>query len=587
MRATDLVCLLLALLLGCTAPPAPPAPTPDGERSLPDAGAAHGGLPDASDVPDWVARVVRQRATPDSTFVPTWGELCWVVRLRPGLPPERVRGAGRAPGVALRAALDQLEPGVPGALLCEFLAGPGIPTRLRSGHVVWRGRTVPAGVAVDIPLVPGACGIEVRFPGARGLALPSDALLDDRSAPDDLIRLAIQRAGYKPFDWEQASSAEVFQTWAVLVTPAGEVVPWKRYGLERPELSQASIERAIVASALRLERNTDKFGKFAYSFTLTGRKPPRSAREYNLVRHAGTAWQMLDLANQYDLPAVGAAADRALVWLEQWLEVDERGARIRNDGKVKLGSQALALLAYVAQAHRVGLEPSRELRAGLVREILSRQDPSGLFLLPEGGLEPSPYFPGEACLALAELGMLEGDSLAIAAAGRGVDALMQRGTDGRGTIRRDNWLPQAVEALHRADGDARWVEYAYALGERITRDQYVPGPGVRDDFVGGMPVGYTPSGSSTAAFLEGLGAACAVLRRARDPRLAELRPFLETGLAFVLQTQVLPEEEFLCRDPFLVVGGFRAGLINGTFRIDFDQHAIGALLWGIEVLVQP
>ncbi len=521
---------------------------------------------------------------PDTTFVPVWGERCWAVLLRSGLPPQRSEGRDRNPHRAVEQALAGLDQDPRGVILLEFAGQPTQQVELIPGTVVWRGQEVPAGVAVAADLQPGLHGIEVAFAdGSQGTAYPTDALLDDRANPDELLQLAIRRAGYAAYEWEKVQRAMIFQTWSVLIDSDGEVQAWQRYGLPRAPLSKATIRAAVQASAERLVRNTDEFGKYAYSFTLTGRNPPRTSRNYNIVRHAGTTWTLLMLGSRSGDAELLETGRRGLQWLNQWLEQEDDRWRIVYDREAKLGTQALALLAYVELARVNGLEAGKAEREGLLREILSRQDPSGLFLAPGGGLETSPYFPGEACLALAELGHLDPDTGALDAARLGVEALLRFGADGKGAIRLDNWLPQAVEAVHRADQDPRWVDAAWALGERISRQQY-HGDEVAADWAGGMHVGYIPRGSSTSAYLEGLGSALAVLLRADDSRAVTLRTHMRRGSEFLLRTQVLPEEAFLCRDPALAVGGFRAGLMEGTFRVDFDQHAIGALLWALETL---
>ncbi len=363
--------------------------------------------------------------------------------------------------------------------------------------------------------------------------------------------------------------------------------------LRHAELAGDYLVRAVEAS-----------GRFVYSYLP---KTDEAKETYNALRHAGTLYSMLELYQVTGDAALLAAAERALSYLRRELigrcRVGEaETACVVEDGEVKLGGNALAIIALAQHAAVTGerrpqstpLDPPKgtlPLIDDLGRWILATQGEDGEFkihkqLHPGGEVTDfvSGYYPGEALLALVR--RPEPDVQWLDAAERGARWLINvRDRDVPvAELNHDHWLLYALSELHRLRPDPLYLEHATRITEAILgsqRQQDPPFP----DWLGSY---YTPPRSTpTATRSEGLAAAYLLARETGDARQAEaLLDALRLGVRFQLQTQFLPEKVLYVRDPARALGGFHRTLTNFEIRIDYVQHNISALLALRRILLQ-
>ena len=345
-------------------------------------------------------------------------------------------------------------------------------------------------------------------------------------------------------------------------------------------------ERVLVAAregAEYLARSTRGDGRFDYVYLP---KSDHVTDTYNIVRHAGTIYSMLDVWETTRDAETLAAADRALRFLERSIEPwpGEDGCRVLHyGGKVKLGGIALAVVALCEHATVTGKSTWNKTAQSLGRSLLRMQGADGKFLhqMSWPDLDPlefrSQYYPGEAQLALCRLHQLDGDSRWIDAAERGARYLIEVRDRGVETLSltHDHWLLYALDALWRARPKELWVDHGMRISKAITAGQRreVEWPDHRGSW------GRRPRATPAATRNEGLLAAYRLARDAGRPEeLARLAEAIRLGLAFQETCRIGPERGLYLPDPARARGGVTRDLDNFEVRIDYVQHAISALI---------
>ena len=438
-----------------------------------------------------------------------------------------------------------------------------------------------------------------RGGGARWL-VPTQLLLQGMSrkgrdagaaTPRDILAAAMGRLGMRATAWQNpeidvwrlSTSAWIEDAAHDRALPLVQgVVP---VGHVDPERMLASA-RAGGEMLMRIQRDD---GAFVY--TLDPWLATQSKTAYNIVRHAGTAAALFELAASTGDERFLKSAVRAMEHLAGWYRPGSQEGLtyvLDKDGKGKLGAFGLALLA-LSRKLEIASEPidrERALRIG--RQIVAMQQPDGSFLsyLPIRGDEPtgsvSLYYPGEAMLGLARVAALGIDEGFLAAAHRGADFLIAS-RQGRTKLPPDAWLIQALEVLHTTDPKPSYVEHAMAISTSMLADQF--GPDAPPVYVGGF--GGEPIRSTrTTARVEGIVAACRLGLRVGDPRAPEYLAAIERTVPHLLTMQYDADNSFFLDDPGAVAGGMRGGLDDAEIRIDYVQHHISAML-GLAGLLAP
>jgi hypothetical protein len=349
--------------------------------------------------------------------------------------------------------------------------------------------------------------------------------------------------------------------------PAPEVL------LERARLGGDYLTRVVLPE-----------GRFVYSYS-----PETDSEEggYNMVRHAGTVYAMLDLWRTTRGPELLAAAERALDYLLECIvpfgREDDGLRAVAFDGTLKLGSAALAALALAEHCRATGARTHLPAAQGLCRYLRASQRPSGEFLhqreYPSGKPRDfvSDYYSGEALFALTRVYSLDRDPGWLDAAESGARYLIETrdGARPEAEILHDHWLLYALNELHRERPLPLYAEHALRIARAILPQQNrAP---LEPAHLGSH---YDPPRSTpTATRTEGLLAAHELALRAG--RSEEARAILEAaalGARFQLETQVVPERGLRVRNPGRALGGFTRSLADLEIRIDYVQHNVSALI---------
>jgi hypothetical protein len=352
-------------------------------------------------------------------------------------------------------------------------------------------------------------------------------------------------------------------------------------------LTPQKLLHAAQAGGRYLVRSTRPNGRFDYLYDPVEDEVPPA---YNILRHAGTTYAMFALAAVTgEEPLLAAAREATSYLLEQVqpCEVPGQGGQyVVEDGAVKLGGNALAVLALVENAKITGEKKHLRTAVQLGEWMLSVQEPGGRFAVhkqshPEGtdsGMR-SGYYPGEALFALVRLHEAEGSERWLKAAEDAARYLIAERDAGKSIDRLppDHWLLYGLNELYRAAPNGLYLQHARRLARAIMDDQNRSPvePLRRGSYYDGARS--TPAATST----EGLCAAYVLERdhgKAGDRLARRILTAARLGVGFQLRTQLHHEAVMYCPNPQRCLGGFGASLTDKRIRIDAVQHNISALL---------
>ena len=460
-----------------------------------------------------------------------------------------------------------------------------------------------------------------RSRSLHGLAIGSQAFLPEELVTqtlidsDQLLRLPKiaarletpeRAAAFLRYAAARALTFDRFSTSAYF-SDGSDLVPLYRGNRTFDALTPDLLLEAARLGGEYLKRSVGKGGRFVYSY-----RPKTDAErdKYNILRHAGTVYSMLELFRVTGDRELLAAAERALGYLRRAILPCPTGAAYGDDPEalcvfeksyVKLGGNALAIVALVEHAEATGSGDHLELIDRLGRWLLATQSGAGEFLAHKakqstGELDDhvSQYYPGEAVLAL-----LRGSRLKNArseppagtqdpwldAAARAARWLIEvRDKDlPEHRLNHDHWLLYALNELYRRRPEPLYLEHARRITGGILKGQNRQPSD--PDWLGSY---YRPPRSTpTATRSEGLAAAYQLERDLGDKqRTAGILEGLELGVRFQLKTQFRPESALYLPNPRRALGGFRRSLTHYEVRIDYVQHNISALLLLRRILLE-
>lgn len=354
---------------------------------------------------------------------------------------------------------------------------------------------------------------------------------------------------------------------------------WKAY-------SETDIDLALDRAGKYLARAVKDDGRFVYEYKpYRGREVP----EYNILRHAGTVFAMMELYGARKDPEVRKAAERAIGYLLRQVRGGSIAGKpvkfVVEQGEVKLGGNGLAALALAEYARVTGNRKYDEVMRGLGEWILATQDANGRFKVhkqsfPLGRVSSfkSEYYPGEAIFALMRIYGLTGEKKWLDGADAGARYQLKVFSllDDR-RLPHDHWLLYGLNEVHRKRPRPEFLDGAMRFARVIIQAQHTRENQPQPDWDGGY---YKPPRSApTATRMEGLNSAYALARDfGRGADAKQIRRSIDKGTGFLLRMQVGPEIAMYCQDPEASLGGFRESLARSSIRVDYVQHAISALI---------
>lgn len=359
------------------------------------------------------------------------------------------------------------------------------------------------------------------------------------------------------------------------------------------DLIEADLMEAARLSAGYLARNIDDKGRFNYLYDPLKDTRPEG---YNILRHSGTIYSMLEYYELAKDQAILQAAEKALLYLGSSIKNTRKGgigmAVVVEDNEVKLGGNALGAIAIAKYMEVTGNRKYLPLLQQLGEWILSVQEKDGDFgvhkqRFSDGAISDfrSAYYPGEAILALMRIHHLDPRSKWLDGASRGARYLVLARDKGLKDheLPHDHWLLYGLEELYRLDKDPVFLEHAMRISREIVRVQNRNS--VFPDWDGGFS--NDPRSTPASTRMEGLGAAYRMASGAGMSDEAEkILGSLLLGTSFISRNQIGPSWAMYMKNPEASLGGVRESLTRFEVRIDYVQHALSAFLSAAETIRQ-
>jgi hypothetical protein len=368
--------------------------------------------------------------------------------------------------------------------------------------------------------------------------------------------------------------------------PTDPVLDGRRPIAERP-LAATARERAALGGRW-LAALVREDGSLPYRYYPS--EDRYDTESYNAIRHAGTTYSLFKVAaarSDFVLTA-GELATGYIVDHSVPLP-GRRGRGYLLDGEVKLGGQALALVALL-ERRRVTGDRRHDRLIGQMATFLRQFEVPGrtgrmysryLAAPRRFALVPvSEYYPGEALLAFTRLAQQFPGGGYRSDARRAARYLV-RERDGDiprlGRVpREDHWLTLALSELYRLDRDPAYARVVDLQAESMIANQATERDGV--DAIGASlgqnPINYT----STATKAEALAGAWALaLHRGDRRRARRLALAQERTIQFLMRVQYTHENTIDFPKPERAIGAWPQDAYEDYVRIDFVQHNISAL----------
>lgn len=345
----------------------------------------------------------------------------------------------------------------------------------------------------------------------------------------------------------------------------------------RPDWGRQAVRSLIDGGSDHLAAQVRPDGRFVY-----GQYPcfDRTVPGYNTLRHASSTYALLEAWDVTRSATQAAAIDRALARLTDTLIARVRlpdgtpaAFLVDTGGEIKLGGNAVSLLALVKHAELTGDRRHGSLMRELAQGIAHMQDgASGAFVhvLEHPALAVKErfrtiYYDGEASFALMRLYGWTGEARWLAMVERAFDHFIAE----RRWQTHDHWLGYSVNELTRHRPDPRYFEF----GLRNVADHL--------DFV-------LERITTFPTLLELMMAAQDMLERMdREPALAALaatldRPKFARALAhrarYLAEGCFTPELAMFFARPDRITGAFFIRHHGFRIRIDDVEHYLSGYI---------
>ena len=451
----------------------------------------------------------------------------------------------------------------------------------------------PSWLLLGLSVVPGRDGLSATYQGRTAYASPDDlrkleayeytlplgplSLLLGIDVNKVLGALALE-LGTQPAELLRHGS---FRRFAV-----NNDAPYPRQ-VSEAEVTRAAIKSSVERAARYLARNQRRDGSFHYELNaMTGGE----SEEYNYPRHAGATYFLARAGNQFHDPQLLRAAQRAGAFMKDRATLHCGTHPCVGEGdQVDIGSSALAVLAYV-ELLAGGSEEYRAPVLELAAFLRSQQRADGEFQHFYSVSEQHPidaqteYYTGEATFALSRVQRVTGDPRDLEAARRALSFLVKRSRWFLGSHYfwgAEHWTCQALADLWRRAPDRVALQFCLDW-QAANRNLQFESPPAPEDYDGSTSRGpfMVPRLTPTASRLEAAVAPLEVARAAGVPaeQIAIIEHQIKRAFAFVLRYQFTPGPTYLMPKPRLLEGAFPGSAIDLHVRIDYPQHAGGALL---------
>ena len=356
------------------------------------------------------------------------------------------------------------------------------------------------------------------------------------------------------------------------------------------KISPQEIEKSLLLAGEYFKNAVKENGSFAYEYY-----PPTNEEspQYNMLRHAGTIYAMLELYEFTKDKSLLGKIQKAITFLlgkSRNIQINNHEALVVLDyDSIKLGGNALAILALAKYMDTVKTREYLEAVQKLARWIQAAQSTEGRFTIHKQDFTTeeisgfvSGFYPGEAIYALTFLYKIDKNKEWLATAEKAAHylILVRDGDKTPEQLNQDHWLLYGLNELYRLSPQKIYYEHALKITDVILNAQRKD---PSDDEAGSFD---KPAYStSTATRIEGLSAAYQLIRDFGAKKEKEaLFDGIRLGIQFLLKNQITKETIKQKNWPAKAVGGFQENTDIPNIRIDCVQHNVSALLGAYRML---
>ncbi len=363
--------------------------------------------------------------------------------------------------------------------------------------------------------------------------------------------------------------------------------------LETAPLTRERGEAVVLAGARYLHSALKPSGKFRYYFNPV--MDTDLSWRYNWPRHAGVCYSLALVGRLLERPELVETAGRALEgFTERLIDGPDGSSCLLAKGRCYLGSSALGLLALSEYRLASGDDRFDPVARRLAAFIENMQKSDGLFFhewYPDKGIERELmklYASQQAILALAIHARAVGDDGKLDAAERGMDRLAGPYWDhflGSWFFGQEHWTCLAAEELYRVKPKKAYAELCHAIGTHYDNITHRKDETPFSEDAGGMSIThlFTPHVGGTATAAEAMVSAVR-LGREIDRDVAPIEDQLRDTYDYLAKSQISVHDTFWMRSPRKAIGGFFDTQSKTRIRIDTVQHAISAVVRGLDLL---
>jgi len=367
--------------------------------------------------------------------------------------------------------------------------------------------------------------------------------------------------------------------------------------LRRNHRRYKDLTRSDLWDAIELTKNNyfkhvvDKKGKFLYSYLpQTG----ENQKKYNILRHAGTIYSMLETYKLMPDEELLTEAKRAISFLINQIktfEVNGIDVKVVVERDVqKVGGNALAIVALAEYTKTTGDKQYLPLMRNLATWFKEIQTDNGEFKNHKQEHSTgkvfnftSKFYPGEAILALVRLYHIDKNEEWLNIAENAANFLINirdKGVTSQ-TVTPDHWLMYALNDLYRERQNEIYLNHALLMAEGIINKQLTKKTAKRTELIGGFESkpNKTPGLTNNACWSEGLGAA---YRLAYDfghsKQALKIKNAMQLSIKYQLRGQLRPESIMYFENKSLCLGAFHKNFKDYEIRNDYTQHNISSLI---------
>lgn len=330
-------------------------------------------------------------------------------------------------------------------------------------------------------------------------------------------------------------------------------------------------------------------GKFVYIYNPEYSDVPN---KYNILRHAGTTYSMLETYEMMPDKGLMTAIKRAIKYLLTKVEdttINGKSAQVVVEkDSAKLGGNGLSVVALAKYTELTGDKQYLPLMQNMATWMGELQDETGKFAIHkqifstgEDSGFVSHYYPGEAILALCRLYQLDKDEKWLDLAENEATYLItERDVEANlDTIAHDHWLLYALNDLYRERPKDIYLKHSFFIAEAIMKAQRLDTNKFKPEWIGSFDSHSYPASTPAACRSEGLGAA---YRLANDhghhEEAATYKKAMETAIKFQLYLQLKPESVMYYRNKRFCLGAIHPSLNKYELRNDYTQHNISSFI---------